>query len=89
MSTYQPKPNTWTLFQNTKKRDDMSPDYTGNALLEMPDGSHVEYRLSAWKRVTKSNIKFIGGFIKPKEEQQQPKLIDEEPGATAKDETPW
>jgi len=80
MNTYQPKPNTWTLFQNTKKRDDMSPDYTGNALLEMPDGTTKEYRLSAWKRVSKNDIKFIGGFIKPKEEQQQPKLIDEGAG---------
>jgi len=88
MSTYQPKPNTWTLFQNTKKRDDMSPDYTGSALLELPDGTQVEYRLSAWKRVTKSNIKFIGGFIKPKEDQT-PKLIDEAPAAGAGDETPW
>ena len=86
--SYQPKPNTWTLFQNTRKTNETQPDYTGNALLEMPDGSHVEYRLSAWKRVTKSNIKFIGGFIKLKEDQQ-PKLIDQEPGATAKDETPW
>lgn len=86
MSTYQPKPNTWTLFQNTKKRDDMSPDYTGTALLEMPDGTKVEYRLSAWKRVSKSDIKFIGGFIKPKEDQA-PKLLDETAGAG--DEQPW
>jgi hypothetical protein len=78
--SYQPKPNTWTLFQNTKKRDDMSPDYTGTALLEMPDGTTKEYRLSAWKRVSKSDVKFIGGFIKPKEEQQQPKLLDDGAG---------
>lgn len=86
MSTYQPKPNTWTLFQNTKKRDDTSPDYTGTALLEMPDGSTKEYRLSAWKRVSRSDVKFIGGFIKPKEDQA-PKLLDETAGAG--DEQPW
>lgn len=86
--TYQPKPNTWTLFQN-RKTNDTQPDYTGSAFLEMPDGTTKEYRLSAWKRVSRSEVKFIGGFIKPKEEQQQPKLIDEEPGAAAKDETPW
>lgn len=84
MSTYTPKPNTWTLFQNTKKRDDTSPDYTGTALLEMPDGTTKEYRLSAWKRVSRSDVKFIGGFIKPKEDQT-PKLIDEGAG----EENPW
>ena len=88
MSTYQPKPNTWTLFQNTRKTNDTLPDYTGSAMLELPDGTTKEYRLSAWKRVSRSDVKFIGGFIKLKEDQQ-PKLIDEAPGATAKDETPW
>lgn len=89
MNTYQPKPNTGTLFQNSRKTNETQPDYTGSAILEMPDGTTKEYRLSAWKRVSRSEVKFIGGFIKPKEEQQQPKLIDEEPGAAAKDETPW
>lgn len=86
--TYQPKPNTWTLFQNTRKTNDTQPDYTGSAMLELPDGTTKEYRLSAWKRVSRSDVKFIGGFIKLKEDQQ-PKLIDEEPSAAAKDETPW
>ena len=76
MSTYTPKPNTWTLFANTRKKDAAQPDYTGTAMLELPDGSHVEYRLSAWKRVSKSNVKFLGGFIKRKEDQA-PKLLDE------------
>lgn len=88
MSNYQPKPNTWTLFQNSRKTNETQPDYTGSAMLEMPDGTTKEYRLSAWKRVSRRDVKFIGGFIKLKEDQQ-PKLIDEEPGATAKDETPW
>lgn len=86
--TYQPKPNTWTLFQNTRKTNDTQPDYTGSAFLEMPDGTTKEYRLSAWKRVRWSDVKFIGGFIKPKEDQQ-PKLIDEAPAAGAGDENPW
>lgn len=85
MSNYTPKPNTWTLFSNTKKRDDMSPDYTGTALLELPDGSQVEYRLSAWKRVSKNNVKFLGGFIKPKQDAQQPKLLDDGAG----EDQPW
>lgn len=74
---YTPKPNTWTLFQNSRKRDEMSPDYTGTALLTLPDGTTAEYRLSAWKRVTKNDVKFIGGFIKPKE-PATPSLLDDE-----------
>jgi hypothetical protein len=88
MSTYQPKPNTWTLFQNTRKTNDTQPDYTGSAFLEMPDGTPKEFRLSAWKRVSKSDVKFIGGFIKPKEDQA-PKLLDESAAAGAGDQDPW
>jgi hypothetical protein len=88
MSNYQPKPNTWTLFQNTRKTNETQPDYTGSALLEMPDGTTREYRLSAWKRVSKSDVKFIGGFIKPKEDQA-PQLLDENKPAGAGDENPW
>jgi hypothetical protein len=62
---YTPKPNTWTLFKNSKKTKEEQPDYTGTAMLEMPDGSAKEYRLSAWKRTTKAGAPFIGGFIKP------------------------
>ena len=88
MSQYQPKPNTWTLFQNSRKTNEMQPDYTGSALLEMPDGTTKEYRLSAWKRVSKSNVKFIGGFIKPKEDQE-PKLLDETATSTRGNQDPW
>jgi hypothetical protein len=88
MSTYQPKPNTWTLFQNTRKTNDTQPDYTGSAFLEMPDGTPKEFRLSAWKRVSKSDVKFIGGFIKPKEDPA-PKLLDESAAAGAGDQDPW
>jgi len=86
--SYQPKPNTWTLFQNTRKTNDTQPDYTGSAFLEMPDGTPKEFRLSAWKRVSKSDVKFIGGFIKPKEDQA-PKLLDESAPAGAGDQDPW
>ena len=88
MSTYTPKPNTWTLFQNTRKTNEMQPDYTGSALLELPDGTTKEYRLSAWKRVSKTEIKFIGGFIKPKEDQA-PKLLDETTTSAGGNEDPW
>lgn len=70
MSTYQPKPNTWTLFANKYKKDETHPDYSGTALIELPDGTTAEFRLTAWKRNTKNNVKFIGGFIKPKEAQK-------------------
>jgi hypothetical protein len=82
--SYTPKPNTWTLFQNSRKTNETQPDYTGSALLEMPDGTTREYRLSAWKRVSESDVKFIGGFIKPKEDQA-PQLLDENKPAGAGD----
>jgi len=84
MSTYQPKPNTWTLFPNKYKKDDTHPDFSGTALLVHPDGTQAEYKLTAWKRVTKTDVKFIGGFIKIKEPQKE--LLPEPEGAG---EQPW
>jgi len=84
MSTYQPKPNTWTLFPNKYKKDDTHPDFSGTALLVHPDGTQAEYKLTAWKRVTKSDVKFIGGFIKIKEAQKE--LLPEPEGAG---DNPW
>lgn len=69
-NTYTPKPTTWTLFKNGKKTKQEQPDYTGSAMIELPDGTAVEYRLSAWKRNSKTGAQFIGGFIKPKEAQK-------------------
>lgn len=43
MSNYTPKPNTGTLFKNTKKTNDKHPDYYGSLLV----GSK-EMRLAAW-----------------------------------------
>ena len=82
--SYQPKPNTWTLFPNKYKKDDTHPDFSGTALLVHPDGTQAEYKLTAWKRVTKSDVKFIGGFIKIKEAQRE--LTAESEGAG---DNPW
>lgn len=68
---YIPKPGTWTLFKNGKKTKQEQPDYSGTALIELPDGTQAEYRLSAWKRTSKTGANFIGGFIKPKEPQRE------------------
>ena len=84
--SYEPKPNTWTLFPNKYKKDQNHPDFSGTALLVHPDGTQAEYKLTAWKRVTKSNVKFIGGFIKIKEAQNS--LLPEEPTEGA-GEQPW
>jgi hypothetical protein len=83
--SYTPKPDTWTLFPNKFKKDGNHPDFSGTALLVHPDGTQAEYKLTAWKRVTKSDLKFIGGFIKIKEPQTD--LIPE-PDAGAGDQ-PW
>jgi hypothetical protein len=85
MSTYQPKPDTWTLFPNKFKKDGNHPDFSGTALLTLPDGTQAEYKLTAWKRVTKTDVKFIGGFIKIKEPQKE-LLPETEAGAG---ENPW
>jgi len=84
--SYTPKPDTWTLFPNKFKKDGNHPDFSGTALLTLPDGTQAEYKLTAWKRVTKSDLKFIGGFIKIKEAQNS--LLPEEPTEGA-GENPW
>jgi hypothetical protein len=84
MSTYIPKPDTWTLFPNKYKKDETHPDFSGTALLTLPDGTQAEYKLTAWKRVTKTDVKFIGGFIKIKEAQRE--LTAEPEGAG---DNPW
>ena len=83
--SYIPKPNTWTLFPNKYKKDETHPDFSGTALLVHPDGTQAEYKLTGWKRVTKTDVKFIGGFIKIKEAQNT-LLPEPEPGAG---EQPW
>jgi hypothetical protein len=41
---YTPKPNSGSLFKNTRKVSESHPDYTGSVMLE----SGKEHYLSAW-----------------------------------------
>jgi hypothetical protein len=41
---YTPKPNSGSLFKNTRKASESHPDYTGSIMLE----SGKEHYLSAW-----------------------------------------
>jgi len=73
--------------------------YAESLLAHIPDTSEINWTVleqaramfkkgDAWKRVSKSDVKFIGGFIKPKEDQA-PKLLDESAAAGAGDQDPW
>ena len=42
--TYTPKPNSGSLFKNTRKVSESHPDYTGSIMLE----NGKEHYLSAW-----------------------------------------
>jgi hypothetical protein len=54
MNNYTPKPNTGTLFKNTKKTDPKHPDMTGTYLNEQG----IMRRIAAWTKAGK-NGKFL------------------------------
>jgi hypothetical protein len=49
MSTYTPKPNTGTLFKNTKKTSEKHPDMDGTILI-----GDKQMRIAAWTKQGKS-----------------------------------
>lgn len=63
MSNYTPKPGSWSLFRNSKKKEEQHPDYNGTAALQIGD-QVVTIRLNGWKRKTKAGADFLGGSIK-------------------------
>ena len=65
MSNFQPKPNTGTLFKNSKKTNPKHPDMTGTYLTE--DGR--TRRMAAWTKEGK-NGKFLS--IVFSDEQSKP-----------------
>lgn len=64
--SYNQKPNTGALFENSRKRpDSKDPDRSGSALI---DGK--EYWVSGWFQYTRSNQKMLSLTFKPKDESQ-------------------
>jgi hypothetical protein len=60
MSTYEQKPNSFSLFKNEQKTEDKQPDYSGT----MTDASGKQFRISAWVNTAKSSGKnYLGGLI--------------------------
>lgn len=60
MSTYEQKPNSFSLFKNEQKTEDKQPDYSGT----MTDASGKQFRVSAWVNEAKSTgKKYLGGLI--------------------------
>lgn len=63
---YEVKPNTGSLFRNTKKETDSHPDYNGNGVI---DGT--EYWFSAWINEAKDGSKYMSLKFKPKDAPRQ------------------
>lgn len=63
MSTYTPKPGSFSLFKNDRREKDTHPEYKGTGVL--PDGSPAE--IAAWVKETRDGRKFFSISIKAKE----------------------
>jgi uncharacterized protein (DUF736 family) len=69
--------NRGVLFPNDKKGNEKRPDLTGDLNV---DG--VEYKLSAWKKASKSGNNFLSISVQLKEGQQPPKAAAPAKGLT-------
>ncbi len=69
--------NRWTLFRNSEKKNDKSPDFSGEV-----DIDGVLYRLNGWVQEGK-NGRFFSGSIRPK---QETRVIDT---STVDDDIPF
>lgn len=70
MSDY---PNSGALFKNDKDGNEARPDFTGNLDVE---GS--EYRIAAWKKVSKAGNTFLSLKIDLKQEQAVPAGVSDD-----------
>jgi len=67
MSTYEQKPNSFSLFKNEQKTEDKQPDYSGT----MTDASGKQFRISAWVNTAQTTgNKYLGGKISEIEPKQ-------------------
>jgi uncharacterized protein (DUF736 family) len=53
--------NSFILFQELEKRNDKSPDYRGNIIV-----NGEEFELAAWDGVAKNGNKYVSGRVSKK-----------------------
>lgn len=64
---YQQKPNSGSIFNNTRKQSDNHPDRTGNGLICCPACQHTyDVWLNGWLRTTKTGEHYLSLSIRPK-----------------------
>lgn len=59
---YETKDNTGSLFQNTEKRSENFPDYSGS----MKIGGH-DWWISGWRKTAKDGRPYLSLAFKPKD----------------------
>jgi hypothetical protein len=65
--TFEPKPDSGSLFKSDNKQTETDRDYSGSALI-----GGKEYWLSGYVNETKDGRKYLGLRFKPKEAKPQP-----------------
>lgn len=69
--SYEIKDNTFTLFNNDKKGNDLAPDFKGRGLV---NGKDVQ--IAVWKKTAKSGTEYLSGSIseyKSVDKHEEPK----------------
>lgn len=61
---FKPKPKSFKLFQNSRKKKESHPDYLG----EITDANGVTYRLAGWKNVDKNGKVYLTGNMQTYDE---------------------
>ena len=99
MSDYIPKPNTGSLFPNTRKEEDRHPDMNGNIFLskdlvrerlEATEGDNlVQISVSAWNNAAgRLGLTFKKPYVKPVDQKTQAAEPKPEP-TISDDEIPF
>lgn len=64
---YQPKPNSGSIFNNTRKQSEKHPDRTGNGVICCPNCQHTyDVWLNGWLRTTKTGEHYLSLSFRPK-----------------------